>query len=101
MLNNKINLTPSCTELIPPSEYAGFISKQVPLNWQLKLPQSIRLEASELSVPAINLVSVGDKQFDILITDTTLNITSPFKDLQTTLSAQINTPDINLSLIHI
>ena len=95
LLNNKINLTPSCTELIPPSEYAGFISKQVPLNWQLKLPQSIRLEASELSVPAINLVSVGDKQFDILITDTTLNITSPFKDLQTTLSAQINTPDIN------
>ena len=95
LLNNKINLTPSCTELIPPSEYAGFISKQVPLNWQLKLPQSISLEASELRVPAINLVSVGDKQFDILITDTTLNITSPFEDLQSTLSAQINTPDIN------
>ncbi|MBE3673574.1 YdbH domain-containing protein [Pseudoalteromonas distincta] len=95
LLNNKINLTPSCTELIPPSEYAGFISKQVPLNWQLKLPQSIRLEASELSVPAINLVSVGDKQFDFLITDTTLNITSPLEYLQTNLSAQINTPDIN------
>ena len=95
LLNNKINLTPSCIELIPPSEYAGFISKQVPLNWQLKLPQSIRLEGSELSVPAINLVSVGDKQFDILITDTTLNITSPFEYLQTNLSAQINTPDIN------
>ncbi|WP_278381909.1 YdbH domain-containing protein [Pseudoalteromonas distincta] len=95
LLNNKINLTPSCTELIPPSEYAGFISKQVPLNWQLKLPQSIRLEASELSVPAINLVSVGDKQFDILITDTTLNIKSPLEYLHTNLSAQINTPDIN------
>ncbi|KAA1151084.1 hypothetical protein EU510_14635 [Pseudoalteromonas sp. FUC4] len=95
LLNNKINLTPSCTNLIPPSEYAGFISKQVPLNWQLKLPQSISLESSELSVPVINLVSVGDKQFDILITDTTLNIKSPFEDLQTTLSAQINTPDIN------
>ncbi|MBB1356150.1 hypothetical protein H5072_19265, partial [Pseudoalteromonas sp. SR45-5] len=95
LLNNKINLTPSCTELIPPSEYAGFISKQVPLNWQLKLPQSISLEASGLRVPAINLVSMGDKQFDILITDTTLNITSPFEDLQSTLSAQINTPDIN------
>ncbi|WP_282113894.1 YdbH domain-containing protein [Pseudoalteromonas arctica] len=95
LLNNKINLTPSCIELIPPSEYAGFISKQVPLNWQLKLPQSISLEGSELSVPVINLISVGDKQFDILITDTTLNIKSPFEDLQTTLSAQINTPDIN------
>ncbi|GAA68535.1 YdbH domain-containing protein [Pseudoalteromonas sp. BSi20429] len=95
LLNNKINLTPSCTELIPPSEYAGFISKQVPLNWQLKLPQSIRLESSELRVPVINLVSVGDKQFYILITDTTLNIKSPLEDLQTTLSAQINTPDIN------
>ncbi|MBH0048080.1 YdbH domain-containing protein [Pseudoalteromonas sp. NZS11_1] len=95
LLNNKINLTPSCIELIPPSEYAGFISKQVPLNWQLKLPQSIRLEGSELSVPVINLVSVSDKQFDILITDTTLNITSPLEYLQTTLSAQINTPDIN------
>ncbi|MBH0022196.1 YdbH domain-containing protein [Pseudoalteromonas sp. SWXJ133] len=95
LLNNKINLTPSCTELIPPSEYAGFISKQVPLNWQLKLPQSIRLEGSELSVPVINLMSEGDKLFDFLITDTTLNITSPFEYLQTTLSAQINTPDIN------
>ncbi|MBH0079900.1 YdbH domain-containing protein [Pseudoalteromonas sp. NZS11] len=95
LLNNKINLTPSCTELIPPSEYAGFFSKQVPLNWQLKLPQSIRLEGSELSVPVINLMSEGDKQFDFLITDTTLNITSPFEYLQTNLSAQINTPDIN------
>ncbi|WP_024611240.1 YdbH domain-containing protein [Pseudoalteromonas sp. TB64] len=95
LLNNKINLTPSCTELIPPSEYAGFVSKQVPLNWQLKLPQSIRLEGSELSVPVINLVSEGDKLFDILITDTTLNITSPLEYLQTNLSAQINTPDIN------
>ncbi|MBH0034132.1 YdbH domain-containing protein [Pseudoalteromonas sp. NZS71_1] len=95
LLNNKINLTPSCIELTPPSEYAGFVSKQVPLNWQLKLPQSIRLEASELRVPAINLMSEGDKQFDILITDTILNITSPFEYLQTTLSAQINTPDIN------
>ncbi|MDN3392445.1 YdbH domain-containing protein [Pseudoalteromonas sp. APC 3691] len=95
LLNNKINLTPSCTELIPPSEYAGFFSKQVPLNWQLKLPQSIRLEGSELSVPVINLVSEGDKLFDFLITDTTLNITSPLEYLQTNLSAQINTPDIN------
>ncbi|MBZ2193109.1 YdbH domain-containing protein [Pseudoalteromonas arctica] len=95
LLNNKINLTPSCIELTPPSEYAGFVSKQVPLNWQLKLPQSIRLEGSELSVPVINLMSEGDKQFDILITDTTLNITSPLEYLQTTLSAQINTPDIN------
>ncbi|TMO07228.1 YdbH domain-containing protein [Pseudoalteromonas sp. S558] len=95
LLNNKINLTPSCIELIPPSEYAGFISNQVPLNWQLKLSQSIRLEGSELSVPVINLVSVGYKQFDILITDTTLNITSPLEYLQTNLSAQINTPDIN------
>ncbi|WP_350604222.1 YdbH domain-containing protein [Pseudoalteromonas sp. SMN1298-MNA-CIBAN-0114] len=95
LLNNKINLTPSCAELIPPSEYAGFVSKQVPLNWQLKLPQSIRLEGSELSVPVINLMSEGDKQFDFLITDTTLNITSPFEYLQTNLSAQINTPDIN------
>jgi hypothetical protein len=95
LLNNKINLTPSCTELIPPSEYAGFFSKQVPLNWQLKLPQSIRLEGSELSLPVINLISVGDKLFDILITDTTLNITSPLEYLQTNLSAQINTPDIN------
>ncbi|WP_024594092.1 MULTISPECIES: YdbH domain-containing protein [unclassified Pseudoalteromonas] len=95
LLNNKINLTPSCIELIPPSEYAGFISKQVPLNWQLKLPQSISLEASELSVPVINLMSEGDKQFDFLITDTTLNITSPLEYLQTNLSAQINTPDIN------
>ena len=95
LLNNKINLTPSCIELIPPSEYAGFISKQVPLNWQLKLPQSIRLEGSELSVPVINLMSEGDKQFDFLITDTTLNITSPLEYLQTNLSAQINTPDIN------
>ncbi|NMP79065.1 hypothetical protein HHE92_04500 [Pseudoalteromonas arctica] len=95
LLNNKINLTPSCIELIPPSEYAGFISKQVPLNWQLKLPQSISLEGSELSVPVINLVSEGDKAFDILITDTTLNIKSPLEYLQTNLSAQINTPDIN------
>ncbi|KKN32019.1 hypothetical protein LCGC14_0818030, partial [marine sediment metagenome] len=95
LLNNKINLTPSCTELIPPSEYAGFVSNQVPLNWQLRLPQSISLEASELSVPVINLVSMGDKQFNILITDTTLNITSPLEYLQTNLSAQINTPDIN------
>ncbi|MBH0003654.1 YdbH domain-containing protein [Pseudoalteromonas sp. SWYJZ12] len=95
LLNNKINLTPSCTELIPPSEYAGFISKQVPLNWQLKLPQSIRLESSELRVPVINLVSVGGKLFDFLITDTTLNITSPLEYLQTNLSAHINTPDIN------
>ncbi|MBH0016563.1 YdbH domain-containing protein [Pseudoalteromonas sp. NGC95] len=95
LFNNKINLTPSCAELIPPSEYAGFVSKQVPLNWQLKLPQSIRLEGSELSVPVINLMSEGDKQFDFLITDTTLNITSPFEYLQTNLSAQINTPDIN------
>ncbi|MBH0051170.1 YdbH domain-containing protein [Pseudoalteromonas sp. SWYJZ19] len=95
LLNNKINLTPSCTELIPPSEYAGFFSKQVPLNWQLKLPQSIRLEGSDLSVPVINLMSEGDKLFDFLITDTTLNITSPFEYLQTTLSAQINTPDTN------
>ncbi|MBB1384540.1 YdbH domain-containing protein [Pseudoalteromonas sp. SG45-5] len=94
-LNNKINLTPSCAELIPPSEYSDFVSNQVPLNWQLKLPQSIRLEGSELSVPVINLVSVGYKQFDILITDTTLNITSPLEYLQTNLSAQINTPDIN------
>ncbi|ATC87547.1 YdbH domain-containing protein [Pseudoalteromonas arctica] len=95
LLNNKINLTPSCAGLIPPSEYAGFVSKQVPLNWQLKFPQSIRLEGSELSAPVINLVSVGDKLFDFLITDTTLNITSPLEDLQTNLSAQINTPDIN------
>ena len=95
LLNNKINLTPSCTELIPPSEYAGFISKQVPLNWQLTLPQSIGLEGSELSVPVINLMSESDKQFDILITDTTLNIKSPLENLQTNLSAQINTPDIN------
>ncbi|WP_166114751.1 YdbH domain-containing protein [Pseudoalteromonas sp. Z9A5] len=95
LLNNKINLTPSCAGLIPPSEYAGFVSKQVPLNWQLKLPQSIRLEGSELSVPVINLMSEGDKQFDFLITDTTLNITSPLEYLQTNLSAQINTPDIN------
>ena len=95
LLNNKINLTPSCTELIPPSEYADFISKQVPLNWQLKLPQLIRLEGSELSVPAINLVSEGDKQFDILITDTALNIKSPLENVQTNLSAQISTPDIN------
>ncbi|WP_166377733.1 YdbH domain-containing protein [Pseudoalteromonas sp. Z9A4] len=95
LLNNKINLTPSCAGLIPPSEYAYFVSKQVPLNWQLKLPQSIRLEGSELSVPVINLVSEGDKQFDILISDTALNITSPLEYLQTNLSAQINTPDIN------
>jgi hypothetical protein len=95
LLNNKTNLTPSCTELIPPSEYAGFISKQVPLNWQLTLPQSIGLEGSELSVPVINLMSESDKQFDILITDTTLNIKSPLENLQTNLSAQINTPDIN------
>ncbi|WP_282130948.1 YdbH domain-containing protein [Pseudoalteromonas aliena] len=95
LLDNKIYLTPSCTELIPPSVYADFVSNQVPLNWQLKLPQSIRLEGSELSVPVINLVSEGDKQFDILITDTTLNITSPLENLQTNLLAQINTPDIN------
>ncbi|MBH0027795.1 YdbH domain-containing protein [Pseudoalteromonas sp. SWN29] len=95
LLNNKINLTPSCTELIPPSEYAGFVSNQVPLNWQLKLPQSIRLEGSELSLPAINLVSEGDKQFDILMTDTALNIKSPLESVQTNLSAQISTPDIN------
>ncbi|AQQ00379.1 hypothetical protein B0W48_11605 [Pseudoalteromonas aliena] len=95
LLNNKINLTPSCAELIPPSECADFVSNQVPLNWQLKLPQSIRLEGSELSVPVINLVSEGDKQFDILITGTTLNIKSPLEYLQTNLSAQINTPDIN------
>ncbi|MEL0640476.1 YdbH domain-containing protein [Pseudoalteromonas aliena] len=95
LLNNKINLTPSCTELIPPSEYAGFISKQVLLNWQLKLPQSIRLEGSELSVPVINLMSEGDKQFDILITDTTLNIKSPLENVQTNLSVQISTPNIN------
>ena len=95
LLNNKINLTPSCTELIPPSEYAGFVSKQVPLNWQLKLPQSIRLEGSDLNVPAINLVSEGDKQFNILITDTALNIKSPLENLQTNLSARISTPDIN------
>ena len=95
LLNNKINLTPSCTELIPPSEYAGFISKQVPLNWQLNFPKSIGLEGSELSVPVINLMSESDKQFDILITDTTLNIKSPLENLQTNLSAQINTPDIN------
>ncbi|MBH0039178.1 intermembrane phospholipid transport protein YdbH family protein [Pseudoalteromonas sp. SWN166] len=95
LLNNKINLTPSCTELIPPSEYAGFVSNQVPLNWQLKLPQSIRLEGSELSLPAINLVSEGDKQFDILMTDTALNIKSPLENVQTNLSAQISTPDIN------
>ncbi len=95
LLDNKIYLTPSCTELIPPSEYSDFVSNQVPLNWQLKLPQSIRLEGSELSVPVINLVSEGDKQFDILITDTTLNIKSPLENLQTNLSAQINTSDIN------
>ncbi|WP_166420977.1 YdbH domain-containing protein [Pseudoalteromonas sp. Z1A8] len=95
LLNNKINLTPSCANLISPSEYAGFVSNQVPLNWQLKLPQSIRLEGSELSVPAINLVSEGDKQFDILMTDTALNIKSPLENLQTNLSAQISTPDIN------
>ncbi|GAA62147.1 hypothetical protein P20652_4043 [Pseudoalteromonas sp. BSi20652] len=95
LLNNKINFTQSCAELIPPSEYAGFVSNQVPLNWQLTLPQSIRLEGSELSVPAINLVSEGDKLFDFLITDTTLDITSPLVYLQTNLSAQINTPDIN------
>ncbi|MEM5509290.1 YdbH domain-containing protein [Pseudoalteromonas sp. AS71] len=95
LLNNNITLTSSCTELIPPSEYAGFVSNQVPLDWQLKLPQSIRLEGSDLNVPAINLVSEGDKQFNILITDTALNIKSPLENLQTNLSARISTPDIN------
>jgi len=95
LLNNKINLTPSCANLILPSEYAGFVSNQVPLNWQLKLPQSIRLEDSELSLPAINLVSEGVKQFDILMTDTAVNIKSPLENVQTNLSAQISTPDIN------
>ena len=95
LLNNKINLTPSCTELIPPSEYSGFVSEQVPLNWQLNLPQSIRLEGNELKLPMANLVSEGNKQFDILMTDSTLNITSPLEDLQTNLSVEINTPDIN------
>ncbi|WP_165729380.1 YdbH domain-containing protein [Pseudoalteromonas sp. 31A1] len=95
LLNNKINLTPSCANLISPSEYAGFVSNQVPLNWQLKLPQSIRLKDSELSLPAINLVSEGVKQFDILMTDTAVNIKSPLENVQTNLSAQISTPDIN------
>ena len=27
LLNNNITLTPSCTELIPPSEYSGFVSE--------------------------------------------------------------------------
>jgi hypothetical protein len=95
LLNNKINLTASCTELIPPSEYASFVSDQIPLNWQIKLPKAIRLEGNELSIPAISLMSEGDKQFDILITDTALNIKLPLENLQANLSAQISTPNIS------
>jgi len=58
-LNNKINLSPRCTELIPPSKYADFVSKQVALNWQVKLSQALRIEQGELSIPVINLMSEG------------------------------------------
>ncbi|WP_064662938.1 YdbH domain-containing protein [Pseudoalteromonas sp. MQS005] len=94
-LNNKINLSPRCTELIPPSEYADFVSKQVALNWQVKLSQALRLEQGELSIPVINVMSEGNKHFDILITDTALSINALLDNMQAKVSAQISTPDIN------
>lgn len=97
-LNNKVNLTPSCTELIPPSEYADFASKQVPLNWQIRFSQAIDLKKGRLTVPEINLISEGNKHFDILVTDTALTLNPLLDDIQANISAQINTPAINSNI---
>lgn len=94
-LKNKINLTPRCIELIPPSEYADFVSKQVPLNWQMTLSQAIRLEDGKLTVPEINLISEGNKHFDVLATGTALTLNPLLDNIQANISAQINTPAIN------
>lgn len=94
LLNNKLNLTPTCSSLVPPSDYADFIAEQTPLNWQIKLPKVISITNNHLTLPMLNIISEGDNQFEITLMESELNFTNLWADFKSMLAVSISTPDI-------
>lgn len=93
-LASEIELAPSCSELLPESEYKAFLVKQMPLQMQVKLTEVVTILNDRLKVPMLVFDTAADAQFSLTLTQAELDLAEPLSSFSSALNAQLASANI-------